>query len=260
MSILNRIYADYLMPNRLPVYENLLHLAKDNGYHHFTIPEFYLLIKNNQISSERKYFVHRHDIDTDVATGREMFLIEEKMGIKTSHYFRLSTLNNKVMNEMHDAGHEVGYHFEELASFCKDKRIKTAAEAKKYYHQIRDNFRKNFTTVERVAGFKIKTIASHGDFVNRIIGVSNFDFITRDLMDELGIDFECYDKLLLDNYGTILSDASYPNYFRPSSPFDAIQNKHQKIYLLSHPRQWRKNIFINTKDNIIRFYQGIKYM
>lgn len=257
MSVLNRIYSDYFLPSRLGEYERLLSTAVKEGYRHLTIPEFYSLAKSNSLTE--KYFIHRHDIDTDVSTAREMFLIEKKLGVKTSYYFRLSTIDVALMNDIRNSGSEAGYHFEELSDYCKAKKIKTAEEAKKHYNEIRDNFSGNFSALEKKVGFKIKTIASHGDFVNRIIGVSNFDFITRELMDRNGIDFECYDDLLLKNYGTILSDSGYPEFYHPSNPFDAIKKNHPRIYLLTHPRHWRKAIIENTADNFSRFIQGFKY-
>jgi hypothetical protein len=257
MSILNRIYSDYFLPSRLGEYEKLLAIAVKENYQHLTIPEFYALAKSNSLHG--KYFIHRHDIDTDVSTARELFLIEKKLSVKTSFYFRLNTIDVPLMNEIRNYGSEVGYHFEELSDFCKTNKIKSAEEAKKHYDTIRKLFAENFLALEKKCGFKIKTIASHGDFVNREIGVSNFDFITRELMDQLKIDFECYDELLIRNYGTILSDTGYPEFYKQGNPFDAIKKNDQRIYLLTHPRHWRKAIIENTSDNLTRFFQGLKY-
>lgn len=259
MSVLSRIYSDYFLPNRLGVYEDLICESLSAGYEHLTIPQFYELALKNSIPSNKKYFIHRHDIDTDAATAREMFCIEKKSGIKSSWYFRLNTMDPQLMNEIRNYGSEVGYHFEELSDVCKTKKIRSASEAEKHYTEMRGLFRSNLLSLEKKCGFRIRTIASHGDFVNRAIGLSNFAFITKELMHELGIDFECYDELLLKNYGTILSDMGYPDYYRPTSPFDAIKNNHPKIYLLSHPRHWRKDVFLNTTDNITRLIQGLKY-
>jgi hypothetical protein len=247
------------MPPRLKEYVRLIVDAVKNGYEHITIPDFYNIVKNNTLNSQKKYFIHRHDIDSDTTTARSFWEIEKKYNIKTSFYFRLSTLDIGLMREIHQYGSEVGYHYEELAQYCKDHSIKSPEEAKKHFAAIIDIFKRNFKSVESKTGFKIRTIASHGDFVNRKLNLTNFAFITDKLMQELNIDFECYNELLLKNYGTILSDLHYPAYYRPRNPFDCIKEGHKVIYLLSHPRHWRTAPWVNTKDNLQRIMEGIKY-
>ena len=53
-----------------------------------------------------------------------------------------------------------------------------------------------------------------------------------------------------------VSDKPYPVFYTPQSIFEYIGKKNV-IYMLSHPRQWRKSIIINTQDNIKRFIEGI---
>ena len=117
----------------------------------------------------------------------------------------------------------------------------------------------NLKRLEEESGFKINTIASHGDFVNRKINIANHDFVTPQLMEQTGIDFECYDKKLLNNYGTILSDTMHPVYYKPKNPFDCMQQGDKIIYLLTHPRHWHVARMENTKDNLVRLIEGIKY-
>lgn len=259
MSALHRLYSDYFLPSRLTEFTSLVQTALNAGYTHVTIPEFYELIRSGSLSGSQKYFVHRHDIDTDVHTARMMFNAEQKCGIRSSWYFRLSTLDVPLMNDIRNSGHEVGYHYEELAQYCKDHKIKSREEATNHFAAITEKFKANFRSVETKTGFKIKTIASHGDFVNRKIGLSNFAFLTKALMADLGIELECYDDVLLKNYGTILSDDHYPAFYHPRNPFDCIKEGHKVIYLLTHPRHWRSSVWANTKDNLQRLIEGIKY-
>ncbi len=259
MSLLHRIYSDYFLPSRLSEYEILLHTSQKAGYIHITIPDFYSLISSGTLSEKNKYFVHRHDIDTDIRTARQMFEIERKCNVVSSWYFRLSTLDFELMNEIRNAGSEAGYHYEELAQYCKDHNIRSAQEAKKHFTEIEGIFKQNLLSIEKKAGFKIKTIASHGDFVNRKLNLPNFSFVTKKLMDEAGIELECYNELLLKNYGTILSDHIYPSFYAPRNPFDCIKEGHKVIYLLTHPRHWKASVLSNTKDNLQRLIEGIKY-
>lgn len=259
MNFWQRIYADYFMPSRLDEYERLIVRALQENYTHLTIPAFYNKAKNGEVDRKQKYFIHRHDIDTDCSTARKFFEIEKKHSIQTSYYFRLSTLDIKLMQEIHEYGSEVGYHFEELSTYCKKHNIKSAVEAQKHFPFIINEFKKNFKEVEKKCEFKIKTIASHGDFINRKLKISNFAFITSELLNEFSIDFECYDPLLLMNYKTILSDGSYPTFFTPKNPSDCIKEQHDIVYLLSHPRHWRVAWLENSKDNINRVLEEINY-
>ncbi len=259
MAIFNRIYSDYLLPSRLKEYDSLLQEANTNGYLHVTISHFYSLIQKGELSAEQKYFIHRHDIDTDVSTARAMFEIEKKNGVKSSWYFRRSTFDIELMKEIHNYGSEVGYHYEELSDFCKKHRMKSVDKVKENYEAIRALFKENFIDLEKRCGFKINSIASHGDFVNRKLGLPNHSFVNKSLLQELDIDFECYDDILLKNYQNILSDTIYPRFYKPQNPLQLIDEGKIRIYLLSHPRHWRKAIWINTVDNIQRFIEGIRY-
>jgi hypothetical protein len=240
-------------------YEKLIVSAKEAGYKHITIREFYHLLKTSSLSTSDRYFIHRHDIDTDIKTARLFFEIEKKHQVLTSYYFRLSTFDAKLIKEIDEAGFEVGYHFEELSEFCKQYGIKKSSDVPSHFDTIANNFKTNCSYFEEKSKIKIKSVAAHGDFVNRVINMPNNAFITTNLLNSLGIEFECYDELLIKNYNYIGSDTIYPNFYRPSSPFEAILKDIPVIYFLSHPRHWRSNIIENLTDNINRFKEGRSY-
>jgi hypothetical protein len=256
-QITNRFYADYLMPSRLFEYERLLKMAIDKGYLHITLSDYF---EKLLAGVDLGYcFLHRHDIDTDVRTARKMFEIEKKLGVKSSYYFRLNTLDFDLMREINDYGSDVGYHYEELSQFCKDNNISNPSLIKSRFQEIENIFFDNYSRIENKCGFKIKSVASHGDFVNRKLGMPNHEFMTRELMKKCNIKFECYDDRLLQSFSVILSDTHYPLFYRPSNPFNAIEERYKVIYLLSHPRHWSASPIENTIDNIIRIKEGIKF-
>ena len=259
MQILNRIYSDFLLPSRMNEYEKLIVSVKDAGYKHITIPKFYNLLKSSSIVASDKLFIHRHDIDTDINTARMFFEVEKKHQVVSSFYFRLCTFDVKLIKEIDDAGFEVGYHFEELSDFCKQNGIKKSEELPSHFEVIQDKFRANCRFFEEKSKVKIKSVAAHGDFVNRFLKISNNAFLSPELLNELGIEFECYNELLIKNYNYIGSDMNYPAFYRPSSPFDAIEKNIPIVYFLSHPRHWRSNIVENLTDNLNRFIQGLSY-
>lgn len=257
-SLLNRLYSDYLLPNRIPEYERINKRAIDAGYKFYTIPEFYneSVLKKSTLD---KCFIHRHDIDTDPKTARRFFEIEKKLGIRSSFYFRLNTIDVELMKELHNSGFEVGYHYEELAQYCKDFKIKNWNTVVTKLPEIQSKFAANFIKIEKSVGFKIKTIASHGDFVNRKLGHPNHELIDQNLMIKLGIDLECYNSEMLKKMDVMLSDKPYPQFYRDKSPDNALDEKTNVIYLLSHPRHWHVARWENTKDNFVRFWEGLKF-
>lgn len=257
-NFFNRLYSDYMLPNRLGEYEKLNRQIQEQGYVFKTTLDFF----NDAVrhhKTQTKVFIHRHDIDTDAKTARRFFESEQKLGIKTSYYFRLNTIDIGLMKEIAAAGHEVGYHYEELAQYCKDHKIKTWDKAKEKMPEIQQRFKENFLTLQSKLGFKINSIASHGDFVNRILGHPNHELIDTKILEELKIQLECYNKDMAACIDVHLSDQPYPKYYRDKTPEDALSDKLNVIYLLTHTRHWHVARVENTTDNIKRMWEGIKF-
>ena len=258
-NMFNRIYSDYFMPSRLDEYERIIKKTLELKYKILSVRDFYYLIKNNKLDKSKRYFINRHDVDTDVGTAKEKFNIEKKYNVKASYYFRLSTLDYNFMKEIDNCGSEASYHFEEVAQFCKDNHIKNRQLALDKMNQIKDEFKENYLQIKKSTGLRMETVCSHGDFVNRSLKIVN-NVITKDnkLRKELGILCEAYDDDILQNIDFYISDAFYPKYYKPKSVFDVL-GKENIICMLSHPRPWRTNWIVNTKDNIQRLYEGIKW-
>ena len=96
-NMFNRIYSDYFMPSRLDEYERIIKKTLELKYKILSVRDFYYLIKNNKLDKSKRYFINRHDVDTDVGTAKEKFNIEKKYNVKASYYFRLSTLDYNFM-------------------------------------------------------------------------------------------------------------------------------------------------------------------
>jgi hypothetical protein len=62
----------------------------------------------------------RHDVDRFPNNALKMARIENEMGIKTTYYFRIikSVFVENIIKEIVSLGHEIGYHYEDLA-ICK---------------------------------------------------------------------------------------------------------------------------------------------
>lgn len=74
----------------------------------------------------------------------------------------------------------------------------------------------------------------------------------------LGIECESYDAPLMAFFEAYLSDDLPIRPYKRGSPFEAIKLK-RRIYLLTHPRHWRTNVFENIRDNLWRAGEEIEW-
>ena len=255
-KLIERIYSDYGMPSQLACHEAVIVAAARAGYSQVSVRDF-LHALTTADGAAPNTIVHRHDIDTDLRTARKLFELEKRNGVRSTFYFRLSTLDLRLMREIEEYGSEASYHYEELATFAKRHRIKDAGAVLRRLPEIKDEFVRNFLSIERQLGSKMSTVASHGDFANRRLKIQNTVILgDTALRARCGITCEAYDAALMSNTDIYISDRPPPQYFYPTSPRDAL-GRHARIYLLTHPRQFETNWTENTRENLSRLYQSL---
>jgi hypothetical protein len=256
-TVLNRLYADYLMPSRLGEYEAILRQARDLGYTQLTVRDFFRAAAHGE--APPRALVNRHDIDSDLRTARKLFAVESRHGVRATYYFRLSTLDIGFMREIEAAGSEASYHYEEVATFAKQKRVRNADALRQRFPEIRELFVRNFDSIAEGLGRPLATVASHGDFANRRLNVINHELLQdAQLRARCGIECEAYDDALLRHVDIYISDRKYPVYYRPVSPFDAL-GRNQRIMFLTHPVQWETNWVDNTRCNARRLIEELAW-
>ncbi len=245
----NRIYNDYFMPERISEYEKLLQTFLDNGYKFLMIKDY------KKCNDKNKYIFIRHDIDSDIDIARKMFLVEKKLKIKTTFYFRLETFSKSLVEEILEYGSEVGYHYEELATFVKENKLTSIDDVQKNKPKIQELFLENIRKIEEKYHFKLASIASHGDFINRKLGITNKIIYDEKLRKKLNL-IEAYD---VDDYVDFrTSDTMYPKFFK-EDPYLAISKKAKKVLLLIHTRYYGKNPKERFKLDVKRVIDSIKF-
>ena len=257
-SVGMRLYESLLMPSRLEVYRQLLDSASMNSYRMLSVLDFHRLNQAGEFDPTKRYLVLRHDIDTDASAAREFLAIEREIGASASHYFRLCTLDIDLMKEIESSGSEASYHYEEIATVAKEERLRTREEIQAEMPRIRDRFARNYRWLRRVSGLPLRTVASHGDFINRKISMTNSE-ILRDpqLREELGIELETYDEEAERRITSRHSDRLPPAYWKPRSPFKAIEEGSPVVYVLTHPRHFRCRVADNLSSDLRRLYEGV---
>ena len=253
----NRLYHDYLMPSHIDDYERILENAA--GLYSFqTISSFDEIIALGKLSN-CKYLIIRRDVDTRAYRVLERMLsVEQKFNARCSYYFRKKTLNIRLVSKITKMGNEVSYHYEELAQYAYLHHIKTPDEVYASMQDIRALFERNLYKFRELTGLECKSVASHGDFINRKLNIFNTEILKDEkFREKCGIYREVYDKEQMNFITARIADQGNPSF--TDQAISAIQRGEPVIYLLTHPAQWGTDIWANTQENVSRLFRGITY-
>lgn len=124
------------------MYKKLLIAFSNAGYSFQTLQDFVLQPKT-------KVVILRHDSDIWPKNDLRFAVIENKMNIQASYYFRIpKTYNPEIIKKISELGHEIGYHYENLA------------DTNGNYSKAIKSFEANLSKLRKI--YPIKTVAMHG--------------------------------------------------------------------------------------------------
>ena len=245
------IFRTILCNNRLSTYEKYIRYAIEKGYKVCSMIEFY------KEHNAGMHFVLRHDVDYQCDATRKMYLLEKRLGVHSTYYFRNSTIDLDLMNQMIDSGFEVGFHYETLSDYATDKNLDNIT--KEDIERCRAVLKAEIQNFNSKIKKPISSIAGHGSPKNIEIGESNNVIIESQNYEEFGIEFEAYDKELYANYvKTHIMDANIRRNYGFSyseTPMDAIDRKEKNIVFLAHPNHWYYD-FKHWVWNVIAYLLG----
>jgi len=218
-----------------------------NGYETQTVAEFF----ENPAS---RVCLIRHDVDSWPSNALKMALIESDLGIHTSYYFRRSPLsvNDSVIKGIVSLGHEIGYHYEDLAATDGD------------YEAAIKRFKRN---LEFFRGYyPVQTIAMHGRPLSPWDSKAlwnRYDYREHDIIAEPYLDLDFNVMAYLTDTGNCWDGEKYsvrdhvvsPYKFNVHSSDDLIDlisdGKLPEQFMLNiHPARWNDNWL----KWIIRYY------
>jgi hypothetical protein len=258
--IRDRIYGDFLMGSRLDLYGQLLESALRAGYRISSVGEAWRLMKDGGLDPSHRHMILRHDVDTDPRTAAAMSGIDRGLGVESSYFFRLATVAPTLMADIAGDGGEASYHFEELSSVAKRRHLRSGSDALRYLPEARDLFAENLRRLRCETGLPMRVVASHGDFVNRRLGVPNSVILADDeFRRRVGVDLETYDEAFLRHLPARYTDAPHPQYWQPADPVAMIQAGVPVISVLVHPRHWRVDRLGNARDDTLRAVDGVRF-
>jgi hypothetical protein len=205
----------------------------NSGYKPSTVHDFL----NNGNEPEKKVII-RHDVDRKIQNAVAMAELEHDLGVRSSYYFRYPyTFEPDIIGNIHDLGHEVGYHYEVLS------------KAKGNYTEAIRLFEEELNEFRQIC--KIHTICMHGNplspFDNRDLW-NNYDFRDFDLKGEAYLSVEDIHYFtdtgrnwsMKHNMRDIIQGMNHPGVANTTDDMFAwtLQNGKYPLYLAVHPERW----------------------
>lgn len=255
-----RLEGDFFMRSRLRAYEQLLEGALRAGYRVSSVGGLWQQIGVDGLASSERILVLRHDIDTDPRTAAVMWKIDRGLGVESSYFFRLSTIAPRLMADIAASGSEASYHYEEFSMVAKRRHLRRPADALAHLPEARALFAENLARLRVVTGLPMRVVASHGDFVNRRLGIPNWVVLAdSDLRRRLDIELETYDEAFQCHLSSRHTDAPPPRRWEPTDPMAAIRAGQPIVSILVHPRHWRVDWIVNVRDDVRRVVEGVRF-
>lgn len=242
--------------DRLNYYDLYIKLALKKGYIVTTYYDYLTKYKD----TKQKVLILRHDIDIASPGTLKMLEIEVRNHVKATYYFRWVTFDKSIIDKVVKAGGEVGLHYETLATYCIQNHLSSVG--KQDIINCQPILKQEITDFKTRSGVDIKTIASHGNPVNRRIGIPNYVILDGQNYSDYGVMGETYDKNIITNYIKSYicdSELTINNGFSyRTNPIDSIDQNKQVIEFLSHPNHWyfdllkRARLYIEQKNGLLK--------
>lgn len=243
----------------LLTYRKLLEALKERGYVFITFEQYC------QVSAERlpkRFVILRHDVDLRAKNSLATAQIEHELELQASYYFRVVPESNQpeVIREIAALGHEIGYHYEDMAIMHGDteKALAHFQEQLAYFRQY----------------YPVSTICMHGAPTSKYDGRElwkHYDYREYGVIGEPYFDVDFSKVFYLtdtgrrwDGYKVSVRD-KIPQYqdqwtergwvYRRSSQIIEAAEQSQLpacIMITTHPQRWTNNPLLWIKEVVVQ--------
>lgn len=243
----------------LLTYRKLLEALKERGYVFITFEQYC------QVSAERlpkRFVILRHDVDLRAKNSLATAQIEHELELQASYYFRVVPESNQpeVIREIAALGHEIGYHYEDMAIMHGDteKALAHFQEQLAYLRQY----------------YPVSTICMHGAPTSKYDGRElwkHYDYREYGVIGEPYFDVDFSKVFYLtdtgrrwDGYKVSVRD-KIPQYqdqwtergwvYRRSSQIIEAAEQSQLpacIMITTHPQRWTNNPLLWIKEVVVQ--------
>jgi len=182
------------------------------------------------------------------------------------------------MQAIAEAGGEASYHYEELATEAKASCLWEVEQVQARLPLIRQRFLENLQRLRGATGLPMTTVASHGDWANRKLGLANTEILKcPEMRRSATVQVEAYDYDLLKFVTARYADAVCPVWWVGKrvaqagpgpmeflngglrTPVEAVREGLPAIYVLLHPEQWRRGPRWHFKEQVKRLREGVGF-
>ena len=231
----------------LSTYSSLLNALIENGYQCISFLDFL-----NDDDLANKVVILRHDVDKKPGNSLATAIIEREFNVRATYYFRTvkCSFDPQIIKKIADLGHEIGYHYEDLAMCHGD----TDAALKM--------FEANLTKLRDL--YPIKTICMHGSplskWDNKLIW-REFDYRDYDILGEPYFDLDFDEFFYLTDTGmrwnagrfSIRDKVNSKIRYECDTTYDIIDGLQssslpEKIMINTHPQRWNNNVISWTAE------------
>jgi len=234
------------------IYESMLKEFLLSGYEFITVEEYF----TKEIKLSKKYVLMRHDVDRKPLNSLSMAMLENRLGIKATYYFRTikETFKPDIISEIASLNHEIAYHYESLA------------EAKGDYKKAIEDFKINLYRLRKL--YPIKNIAMHGRPTSKWDSRElwkKYDYKSFGLLSEPYFDIDFSEVLYLTDASRSWDNSSFNLRDRVDSSFnfnfkdtrDIIKalkaNKFPNVIMFNiHPEHWSETTLEWYKTYTVR--------
>jgi len=229
----------------LSAYEALLDSLQQADFHFQTFADFLQ-------KPARRSILLRHDVDDRKLHSLEFAKIQHRRGIVGTYYFRMvpESFDEGVIREIHNMGHEIGYHYEDM-----DFASGNPHEAIKF-------FEKHLEKLRKVAS--VTTICMHGSpkskYDNKDVW-KHYDYKKYDIAGEPYFDLDFSKTFYLTDTGRMWDGHKVSvrdkvvNHFGLTfhSTFEIIESIRNgkfpdKVMFNFHPQRWTDDSLLWLKE------------
>ena len=229
------------------IYKELLLTLKKQGYQFITVEEYF----TNNYNNSKPIVMMRHDVDRHPKRSLDMAKLENELGVKTTYYFRTipQTLKPKIIKEIANLDHEIGYHYESLA------------ETNGNYEKALKDFKKNLMILRKF--YPIKNIAMHGrptsTWDSRLLW-EKYNYKKYDILSEPYFDLDFNKILYITDAGRTWNNESINLRDKVDTKFNFLFNHTNEIISNIKEDKLPKKIMINIHSehwavNTFEWYQ-----
>ncbi len=221
----------------LKKYKHLLRTFKEQGY---SFKRYTAYLQSFPIqdtaSSNTKIIILRHDVEKNYQQALKFAQIQNEMGIRGTYYFRIlpKCFKAKIVKQIADLGHEVGYHYDDLTAMKGD------------YEKAIQRFEKNLKILQAFA--PVRTICMDGSPLSK--------YNNRDLWKTFS--YQDYDILAEPYFNTDFNKTYYIT--DTGRMWDGhifnVRDKATKEKPVTNP-EFLKLKFHSTQDIIVGVQKGI---